>query len=148
MAKKKGSKRKVAITVAIILLVLIAAYFIATSAMRESKEDSQGDHLKLDAFAKCLSNMSVKMYGADWCGHCKNNEGFFANGDSSEGKELLIDNGIYNECNPQGENSKAQECLDAGIQGYPTWSIKGKLYPGEQTLVKLAALSGCNLSGE
>jgi len=36
-------------------------------------------------------------------------------------------------------------CNEKGIQGYPTWIINGKQYPGEQTFQKLSELTGCSL---
>lgn len=42
-----------------------------------------------------------------------------------------------------GDGTSTDICLEKGIQGYPTWEINGNLYPGEQSLDKLAKLSGC-----
>ena len=36
-------------------------------------------------------------------------------------------------------------CLSNGVEGYPTWKINGESYPGEQSLERLAQLSGCEL---
>jgi hypothetical protein len=59
------------------------------------------------------------------------------------GKEAaaLID---YVECDPKGQNSRAQMCQAAAakVKGFPTWEIKGQFYPGTQSLEKLADLSG------
>ena len=34
------------------------------------------------------------------------------------------------------------ECSIAGITGYPTWNINEQNYPGEQSIERLAQLSG------
>ena len=85
----------------------------------------------LDGFASCLTEKGVKMYGAEWCGHCKSQKDLF--GDSFK----LVD---YVDC-----DERSEECLVAGIQGYPTWVINGESRPGETSLEELAMLSGCVL---
>ena len=86
---------------------------------------------KYDNFAKCLSSKGVKMYGASWCGHCANQKAMF--GDSFRYV-------TYVEC-----TTNQADCTAAGVQGYPTWIVNGKAYPGEQTLQSLSTLSGCPL---
>lgn len=85
-------------------------------------------------FARYLADSGVQMFGAYWCPHCHHQKARF-------GKEAvgLID---YVECDPRGENSRAQLCEDEEIQGYPTWKINSQLYPGDRTLEELADLSG------
>jgi glutaredoxin len=84
-----------------------------------------------DFFAQCLSEKGVKMYGTDWCSHCKNQKEMFGN---SFQYITFID------C-----DWNKDECLSAGVEGYPTWIIDGENYPGEQSLNRLASLSGCKL---
>lgn len=68
---------------------------------------------KYDLLAKCLTEKGVKMYGAFWCGHCQNQKKAF-------GSSFQYIN--YQECTIDGkQNSFAQVCQDAGIEGYPTW---------------------------
>lgn len=141
-------RQKVLLTFIVLVLIIGGFYFI-TKAITQytgytiSNPNEINDS---DSFVKCLGDMNVRMYGAFWCGHCQNQEGDFANWNVNEGKQILIDNNIYVECDPRGENSKSDECLSVGIQGYPTWQIKGKLYPGEQSLERIAELSGCSLN--
>ena len=106
-----------------------AAVFLVVIAM-----GCAGSAEKKDTLAKCLTEKGVKMYGAFWCQHCKNQKADF--GDSFQ----YID---YVECDPAGTNPKPQECRDAGVTGYPTWVIDGAQYPGEQDLNTLAKISGC-----
>ncbi|MBS3137116.1 hypothetical protein J4232_01660 [Candidatus Woesearchaeota archaeon] len=44
--------------------------------------------------------------------------------------------GYYVDC-----DKNRQECLSAGVTGYPTWKINGQNYPGEQSIGRLAQLS-------
>lgn len=81
-----------------------------------------------DDFAKYLSGQGVKMYGTEWCSHCKNQKELF-------GPSFRYVN--YIDC-----DKKREECSSAGVQGYPTWKINGQNYPGEQSLERLAQLSG------
>jgi len=87
---------------------------------------------KYDNFASCLTEKGAVMYGTEWCSHCKNQKGFF-------GKSFQYVH--YVDC-----DYNRQECLDAGVEGYPTWKIMDENYAGEQQLEKLAALSGCELN--
>ncbi|SKB12660.1 conserved membrane hypothetical protein [Planktothrix sp. PCC 11201] len=85
------------------------------------------------ALARHLTQIGAKEYGAYWCPHCYDQKQLF-------GKEAFaIIN--YIECTTDGKNSQTQLCKKAGIQGFPTWEIGGKLYPGIQPLEKLAELS-------
>lgn len=88
------------------------------------------------ALVRHLREIGAKEYGAYWCPHCHDQKMLF-------GKEAaaLID---YIECDPKGQNSRAQLCQAAGanIKGFPTWEIKGQFYSGTQSLEKLADLSG------
>ena len=88
------------------------------------------------ALARHLREIGAKEYGAYWCPHCHDQKMLF-------GKEAaaLID---YIECDPRGQNSRAQICqaAAANVKGFPTWEIKGQFYSGTQSLEKLADLSG------
>jgi len=87
---------------------------------------------KYDDFAQCLASKDVKMYGTEWCPHCKAQKELF-------GKSFqYVD---YTDCDKYKE-----ECLVAGVEGYPTWVIDGKSYAGTQSLEKLAYYSGCELN--
>lgn len=132
---------KVLISIVILLVLVGLFYFTTQTITRVTGKSIFGwlikEQLNLDDFAKCLSVKGAKMYGAYWCSHCQNQKKEF--GDSWQ----YIS---YIECDPRGENSEYDSCLEKGIQGYPTWEINGKLYPGEQNLEKLAELSGCKLN--
>ncbi|HIK28779.1 MAG: hypothetical protein N3E45_12750 [Oscillatoriaceae bacterium SKW80] len=99
----------------------------------ESNISSKSESAEI-ALARHLKSKGAKMYGAFWCRHCQMQKQLFG-----EEAFAIID---YIECDARGENARPQLCKAARIQGYPTWEINGKLYPGMQTLEKLADLSG------
>ncbi len=85
----------------------------------------------LDDFARCLKSKGATMYGAVWCGHCKEQKTLF-------GESFKYVN--YVEC-PENEAL----CQQMGITGYPTWVINGVHYSGTQSLERLASLTGCSI---
>jgi glutaredoxin len=86
---------------------------------------------KYDSFALCLFEKDATMYGTEWCSHCKNQKSLFG----SAFKHVN-----YVDCDIDRD-----ECLRAGVNGYPTWIINGKPYEGEQPLDRLSRLTGCEL---
>lgn len=93
------------------------------------------DPKTVEAIAKHLRSIGAKVYGAYWCPHCRAQKAVFG--------EALFNRYIhYIECDPRGRNAQPKLCTAAKIEGYPTWVIKGKVYPGAQSLEQLARLSG------
>ncbi len=92
---------------------------------------SNPDNIEL---AKHLTSIGAKMYGAFWCTHCNDQKQMF-------GREA-VEKLTYIECDPQGKNPQVAVCQAAGITGYPTWEINGKMYSGTHSLAELARLSG------
>ena len=82
-----------------------------------------------DSLAQCMSGNSVIMYGTEWCPHCQNQKKLF---DSSFQYINYVDCDKYR-----------NQCISAGVEGYPTWVINGTNYPGEQNIYDLATRSGC-----
>lgn len=106
------------------ITALILISFIFYSRQPTNKE--------LDSFAKCLSEKGVAMYGTDWCSHCQNEKKSF-------GQSFRFINYIDCQKNPQ-------KCVDAGVNGLPTWIFEdGRKLEGEQGIEKLAEESGCPL---
>ncbi len=90
---------------------------------------------RLDAFALCLAQKDITMYGAAWCSHCKTQKALFG---------ASFEKVPYVEC---PENQKL--CLDKGVTGYPTWiSGDGEKFAGVQSLERLSEISGCELPKE
>ncbi|KAH0456021.1 hypothetical protein IEQ34_013928 [Dendrobium chrysotoxum] len=89
------------------------------------------------ALAKHLHSIGAKMYGAFWCSHCQEQKQMFGR----EAAKILD----YVECFPDGVGKGRKmttECKLAGLEGFPTWIIKGKVLSGEQNLQALADASG------
>jgi glutaredoxin len=107
------------------IIVVLAGYGMFKSAT------SPGDY---DDFADCLTNKGIKMYGTEWCSHCKDQKELF-------GKSFKkVD---YIDC-----DARRSECKDAGVNSYPTWIIDGEQYSGTQSLRELVELSDCNLGSK
>ncbi len=104
-------------------IVVVVAFFVYGL--------SGGSEGKYDTFAKCLTENGLKMYGTEWCSHCKDQKSRF--GDSFE----FID---YTDCDRDKDI-----CTSEGITGYPTWKIDGNAYSGTQQIIGLAGLAGCEL---
>jgi hypothetical protein len=85
-------------------------------------------------FAQCLTDYGATMYGTEWCSHCQNQKAEF-------GKSFNLVNFVDCDINQN-------RCIAAGVKGYPTWIIDDKAYPGEQSLERLAYLTGCELDNE
>lgn len=118
--------KKILITLIIILIVLIA-FLIWGGAKNIEKANPA-----MDFFAQCLASKNITMYGAKWCSHCQQQKADFG----ASFKYVP-----YLEC-----SENAQKCLDAGIQGYPTWILTdGRKLQGYLELEKLAEESGCEL---
>jgi hypothetical protein len=97
---------------------------------------SQHQH---DAFARCLSERGVKMYGAYWCPHCA---------DQKEKFDASFAYVPYVECGIKGDpRGVAQACKDANIKHYPTWQFPptGDRVERVFTLEELSDRTGCSL---
>ena len=134
---------KVVISLGILAFLVIAFWFASKTITAVTGKSILGWLIKektenTQDFSRCLSEKGVKMYGAYTCFHCQNEKDLFNN------SEFFLDN-IYVECDSGGENPNTVLCYQKGIEGYPTWEINGKLYPGEMSFQKLAELSGCKL---
>jgi hypothetical protein len=120
----QNKKQIVWIVVVLLVLVVLITFFTYINKPEPSKYDD---------FAKCVASKELTMYGAEWCSHCAAEKKAF--GDSFK----YIN---YVEC---PDNIKL--CTDKGINGYPTWMDNtGKKYEGEQGLVGLAKITGCELT--
>lgn len=77
--------------------------------------------------AKKLRDAGARMYGAFWCSHCYEQKQMFG----KEAAESLP----YVECFPEGWRAgqeMASECKAANLEGFPTWIIGTKRFPGAQ----------------
>jgi hypothetical protein len=94
---------------------------------------------KYDAFARCLSDRGVKMYGAWWCPHCV---------EQKEKFRASFEYAPYVECGVKGDlKGRNPVCLDAGIKGFPTWQFPptGERVERVLSLEQLSDRTGCSL---
>jgi hypothetical protein len=94
---------------------------------------------RFDAFARCLTQRDVKMYGAYWCPHCTEQKEMFS---------AAFQYVPYTECGVPGDTSKMLPvCSDAGIKHFPTWQFPptGERVEGAIPLEDLSLRTGCPL---
>lgn len=121
-------KYKVIALAGIVIIAGVAAVYWFGFARTGNK--TKIDTSRLDAFAKCLSQKGVVMYGAYWCPHCQRQKKLF--GDSFEYVK-------YVEC-----TQEVKKCQEKKIEGYPTWIFKnGERIRGEATFAQLAEKTSC-----
>jgi hypothetical protein len=123
----RGWKR-IGIYAGLVVIVLGLAYYL--------DHRSQHQH---DAFARCLSDRGVKMYGAWWCPHCVEQKEKFA---------ASFEYAPYVECGIKGQtNGQSQICKDASVKEYPTWQFPpmGERVARVFTLQELSDRTGCPL---
>jgi uncharacterized membrane protein/glutaredoxin len=98
----------------------------------EIKSTSTAAEIEL---AKHLTQTGAKMYSAYWCPHCYEQKQLF--GKQAWAEVTNVECAVDAKKNPQPE-----ACTKAGVKGFPTWIIDGKLDPGVKKLAKLAELTG------
>ena len=111
------------IVVAIVLLIVFKPF----------QDNSPGEY---NEFAQCLTEAGVKMYGTEWCQHCKAQKALF-------GKKSFkfVD---YIDC-----DRDELKCAVAGVPGYPTWIFSdGSKESGTQSLETLSLKTGCPIVPE
>lgn len=90
---------------------------------------------KYDSVAQCITDSGAKFYGAFWCPHCQATKAMFG----KAAKKLP-----YIECSQPSGSGQLQVCIDAKVEGYPTWEFAdGTRLGGERTLEELAAKTSC-----
>jgi hypothetical protein len=87
------------------------------------------------ALAKHLKQAGVKVYGAYWCPHCYEQKQLF-------GKEAWSYLASVECAEDALKLPQPKLCKQAGVEGFPTWSIRGKLDAGVKKLSQLAKLTG------
>lgn len=88
-----------------------------------------------DALATCLAEKDVKFYGAFWCKNCQDQKQKFA-------KSFKKIN--YIECSTPDGKKQLPLCIEAKIEGYPTWVFADETrLVGVQELEKLAEVASC-----
>src|SRR3989344_1104836 len=90
-----------------------------------------------DEFPQCIKDSGAIFYGAFWCPHCQNQKTMFGR------SERLLP---YAECSLPSGRGQTQNCIDEGIESYPTWQYPdGTRESGKISLTRLAEKTGCTL---
>ncbi len=114
-------------------LILLFFIIFVILFLQFNEEKTVSDPI-LDNFAKCLTEKGTVMYGAYWCPHCKSQKELFG-----ESFKYIH----YVECDLGGKQNP--ECVEAGIEGYPTWIYNNEKKPGELSLSELSEWTGCEI---
>ncbi len=101
------------------------------------EETNQYSEEELVNLANCLTEKGFKFYGAFWCSYCNQEKEIFG----SAAQYLP-----YIECSDEETQEMTPVCVEAGIEGFPTWGLPdGTKSSGFKSLEELAKLSGCSL---
>lgn len=95
------------------------------------KEVDPNEWWRLEAFAQCMTDKWLKMYGTERCPHCQNQ------------KKLLWT--AFAKINYIDCDLQKVQCDVAKIVWYPTWIFNGTQYQGEKSLADLSALTSCEI---
>ena len=82
--------------------------------------------------ARALRAAGAEMFGAFWCSHCLEQRQAFGIAAQADLP--------YVECYPDGfrrGTRPAAACVAAGVEGFPSWRISGKMYEGERSFDEL-----------
>jgi len=118
--------------IAIYAVLIVAAFGLVYYLSNRSQH-------KHDAFARCLTERGVKMYGAWWCPHCQ---------EQKEKFDASFEYVPYVECGIKGDlHGRSQACRDANIEHYPTWQFPptGERVERIFSLEELSDRTGCAL---
>ncbi len=94
---------------------------------------------QLQALAIHLKESGAQFFGASWCPTCNKQKALFG----GAAKDLP-----YVECSPAGRGGPfSMTCLNAGIQTFPTWIIRGRRYTDLLEVDDLAKRTGFSWDG-
>lgn len=110
----------------LITIAVVAAVLIIAVLLIQNKPTLQAS----TETAKCIGQNSI-LYTQTGCSHCVDQEALF--GDNLKYLNII-------DCLKDGN---MQKCIDAKIEGTPTWIIKNQSYVGVQSIDKLKELTNC-----
>jgi uncharacterized membrane protein len=113
--------------------VVVLGVALAPSSFPSQSEAEPAETDFRTGLARHLTTTGAAMYGAYWCPHCQDQKDMFG---------TAFEHINYVECDPRGKGANPRLCQEKGIEGYPTWEVDGRLYPGAMPLQVLAELSG------
>jgi hypothetical protein len=126
-AEAKAETRTTVIIAAVIVIAVACVYYFARIR----------GNTRYDAFAGCLTQKQVKMYGLYWCTHCAEQKEMFG----SSFKHIN-----YIECGIKGSHDEEPVCKEAGVKNFPTWEFAdGTRKEGSQPLQVLSEKTSCSL---
>lgn len=126
-------------TLSIVIGVLALAVLVLAITGVFKGEDRQQTEAELITFAECLQAEGATFYGAFWCPHCQNQKAMFGR----KGSDALP----YVECSTRDGQGQTQECIDAGVESYPTWEFAdGTRVTGTQSIEALAQKTSCGIT--
>jgi len=103
---------------------------VTPTAVPTSQETPEYSTVELQKFIDCLDQAGTVIYGAKWCGYCKQLVSMLGGYD-------IVDP-IYVECT---ENEEL--CNKEGVSAYPTIKIAGSKYSGMRSFEGLSEATGC-----
>jgi hypothetical protein len=109
-------------------LIKLAAGGLADGRSRNTLDATADDRV---AFAKCLLERGMIMYGVDTCEYCQMQKKMFGQ---------AFDQIRYVNC-----DFEKPLCQEKGITRYPAWEYQGRISSGMQSFEKLSQTSGCIL---
>lgn len=116
--------------------IIVAIILLAIFAFNRT-DNEPGEY---DAFAKCLSDNEVKMYGAYWCPYCNDQKEMFGN------SWKYIN---YIECSLPNRAGQKLICQQNNVKVYPTWEFQdGQKIEGKLSLEQLSQYGDCKLEGQ
>jgi hypothetical protein len=118
--------------------IAVYAFLIVAAAAFALYLENRSQH-KHDAFARCLKDRGVKMYGAYWCPHCEEEKEKFG---------ASFEYAPYVECGVKGDlHAQSQVCKDENVKHYPTWQFPptGERVERVFSLEELSDRTGCPL---
>lgn len=126
-----NKKYIIAGTAAVLIIALAIAVFYPV-AEKSPTGKSVAETTDLKGFNKCLADNGMVIYGASWCGHCKQVSSLLG------GHEIM--GSLYVECTQNQEL-----CSQENIRAYPTIRFNGVDYRGARTLEAFGQTAGCNV---
>lgn len=122
-------KKNTIIAIIVLVIIVIIAVIVSLRASESSAEYKE--------LATCIEESGATFYGAFWCPHCIEQKRLFKGGANAL---------PYVECSTPNRQGQTEECIDAGIESYPTWEFAdGERLTGAHSLETLAGKTGCEL---
>ena len=110
-----------------------AVMYINPEKQAEKEAEKELIVEELKEFNKCLAENGFVIYGAHWCGFCKQIVDYLGGSEAVEP--------IYIECTEEEEL-----CKEEGITGYPTIKIDGEGVQIQRTVKAFSEATGCEIS--